>query len=190
MSSQTVSTSRTNEPEGSKIIRLASKPPLIQITKGRDLFMWMWRQLERSEPQVPVTAHMVESLENLFRTIRAGRSMVGPPIEWSDIFTEVRWDNLYDRSGPRCAEGLLTMVGRLCDTVIQAGGGRVPHIRACEMMLQYWDRLGPYIKHQDGRRGTYLVSTSACERKFGVRIRVKLMDEPLDEDWWTFRGLT
>ena len=74
----------------SKIIRIASQPPSIQITKGRDLFTWMWRQLERSEPRVPITTHMVWCLENLFRTIRAGRSMVGPPIEWSDIFTEVR----------------------------------------------------------------------------------------------------
>ncbi len=183
MSAQTASNARSIKPERLNTVRFASQPTSTQITNGRALFTWMWRQLERSEPRLAVSGYVPSDLDLLFRTIREGRVMPYPPIEWSVIFAEIRWDDVNDRSGPHCARILLEVVGQLCATVICEGGGCVSPIRACEMMLQYWDIQGTYIHYEDGRRGTYLVSTSACERKFGVRIRVKLMDEPLEDDW-------
>jgi hypothetical protein len=131
---------------------------------------------------------VVADLEDLFRTIRAGHPMHYPPIEWSVIFAEIRWDNVYDRNGHHCSQVLLRLVGQLCETLIREGGGRVPHIRACEMMQDYWDRQGRYIRYKCTRSGTYLVSTPACEQKFGVQVKVKLVDVSLDDMVWTLQG--
>ena len=135
--------------------------------------------------QVIVSGHIAFNMEDLYSDIRANRFISYPPIEWSVIFGEIRWSDVSKQDGPHCARVLLEVVGRLCETIIQEGGGYVCPIRACEMMLIYWDRRGKYINYKRVKKSYSLVSTPACEREHGIRIKVRLTGEPINDVWWT-----
>jgi hypothetical protein len=53
------------------------------------------------------------------------------------------------------------------------------------MMLIYWDRRGKYINYKRVKKSYSLVSTPACEREHGIRIKVRLTGKPINDVWWT-----
>ena len=172
----------------SNVVQFPTPEPPINIVNGRDLFEWMWKQLEQSGPQAPVSSHVTWATKNLFDSIHLGRAIMYPPIEWTVIFAEIHWNAPPDPDQHYCSASLLGFVGQLCETIIRDGGGRVPAVRACEMMMSRWDRPGAYIKYQERQNSTYLISTPLCARDLGAQVEVVLKDVPMNEECWSLTG--
>lgn len=166
-----------------------SSPRLTNLTEFRDLFGWLWNQLLMATPQISVSIYVNEQNFDLFNAIHSRRWMHLPPIEWNVIFAEIDWAKPCDGTGQQCSVPMLQFVGQLSETVIREGGGRVSPLRACEMMIGFWDGKGEYIHYEQTWDGAYyLISTPACELDLGVVIRVKLEDEPMNMECWSLDG--
>lgn len=179
----------TKTANGSKFVALPSRPSIAKITTDRDLFLWLWSQLEVAGPQIRVGNYVPSDIFCLQHSILSGQTIIYPPIEWTVIFAEIEWAKPCDGSGDQCSVPMLQFIGKLSETLILEGGGCVSPLRACEMMLFIWDAHGKYVYFGDGPEdGCYLVSTPACKRELGVAFRIKLNDEPMNVECWSLEG--
>jgi hypothetical protein len=175
---------RSLQSAGGNVVRLSDRrPPKVTIRTGLDLFLWTFRQLEKSQPQIAVGADLVLAARYLRSAIGTGATIVRPPLDWHFLFHQIRWDNIYEKDGPHCALGMISFVGQLCDLLAEEGPTKVCPVRASEMLLDHLDPHGSFVRYHK-HRGQWLVSTAVCEQKHNVMIKVGLRGEPLDPVFW------
>lgn len=153
------------------------------IMNVRDLCLWLWEQLEASQPVVAVEDYARDCLAELNHVLSLGEPVTIAPMLWAEIFGLIRWQDVYCPEGVRVSLALLAFMGKLGSYVTHEG--TVSTGQACEMMLDCSFRSGRYLKYgkwsEDSR---LIVSTPACERLLGVKIQVRVNGPALDEDWW------
>ena len=155
------------------------------ITKVHELFPWMWRQLEMSGPTIAIDPSLDDRVTSIYTTFESGQSLAYPLEEWCDIFSEIKWADIYDKGSPRCSVLLLQFIGQLGTYGHNEFCRRVYPATAVQMMHDVWDHSGTYLHYGDNTGSdNYLVSTEACERLLGAKIRVPFSEEFLADDWF------
>jgi hypothetical protein len=159
-------------PHGNDQVAGSHTTPTRAIANDLDLFVWLFEELDRSYPRIPVSAMVDGALNGLLESVEGSDCIDYRPAYFHEIFAVVSRKKI-PSNAPLRGLKLLMFVGRLSAEMERIGGFvEVPRNWAAAMMLEDSGYLGSGLEYTSGRHR--LRSTAEFTREHRVQVNVKL----------------
>lgn len=156
---------------------------IVRIRTVSELCVALFRHLDAAEPLIPITPIIAAVKQELLQELASNQPVTSPPAYFLEIMSGIYWKDA-PAHAERAGLDLLMCVGAMSEAMHRDQHYDLPLAQVVLILQDFYRGRG--LRFRRSRQRWWLISTSAYEQEFGVRIRVKLprapQEDPLDLD--------
>jgi hypothetical protein len=147
-----------------------------------ELAVWLYKQLDATEPRVCVDPSVFSSVRGMLRELKKGEDVYARSAYYSEVMIHIVWVDPPE-GAPRCGVKALMFLGELTQAADKYELSKIPTARAVQLLMDFYSGDGLQLQSREGRYR--VVSNPEFEKRwgFGVRVRLDSLSRHVERAW-------